>query len=506
MTINPIRVLHPMETDEILHNPGMGYLHIQRGFKKTRYPDLPADGWYFHPRLSNKITFDIPWSVVEPREGEFNWEHEDFEGCFNTWIKAGYKVILEIRGMGTRGTFYNDGVPQWVFDAGAKYIDEPGGKDMEHPRRFPVYWDPVFQEKASALIEAFGKRYNKNPNVEFIMPGHLGRWGEMHISDHTPIKPWMDAGFSAKSYFQALQWQTQTYKHAFPDVPLFQELGNPCYCESDESYRAPKLPLIKLREAVPYLVENGINLKQNGFGACWDKWDSEHYYDEYVVNYFDTYYPYAKISVEDVSSFWSKNQLEVLPNTHASYINRGGERQGLPELFIGDLQRDFTGLFEGNDPLTKQYYLKHTEQDLELRKNVLRGAARKVGYRLHPSEIRFEQQWKRGEETRVDSIWTNRGCVKPYDDFAILYSLRSESGEIVWETLLPPVLPTSTFSWDIGKKAVEHAFLTVPESVPSGKYELSMGMRVMKSGEIVKLPLCAPDEAYRYPLFEINLI
>ena len=103
-------------------------------------------------------------------------------------------------GMDTLGTFYNEGTPQWVFDAGAKYVDEPIDlyrgtfllndipENGTFPVRYPVYWDEIYLEKTEQLVRALGKRYNGRPEVEYVVIGHMGRWGEMHIADPFRIR------------------------------------------------------------------------------------------------------------------------------------------------------------------------------------------------------------------------------------------------------------------------------------------------------------------------------
>ena len=95
---------------------------LQRGANKIRFDQLPQDAWFLKDKLVDKIEFAIPWSVLEHQEGNVFWDHSDLEGCINSWINAGYKIALDVRGMDTRGTFYNHGISPWGFDAGASFM------------------------------------------------------------------------------------------------------------------------------------------------------------------------------------------------------------------------------------------------------------------------------------------------------------------------------------------------------------------------------------------------
>jgi hypothetical protein len=44
----------------------------------------------------------------------------------------------------------------------------------------PFFDDPVYLEKLDAFLAAAARRYDGNPNVEFIDVGTFGMWGEGH--------------------------------------------------------------------------------------------------------------------------------------------------------------------------------------------------------------------------------------------------------------------------------------------------------------------------------------
>jgi len=496
-----MRVIRPTPTNDVLLNPDSGYLLIQRGHNKVKYTDLTGNEWFLKDGLADKITIDVPWCLVEPREGEFCWEHKEFEGCFDSWIKAGFKVALEIRSMSTLGTLQNDGVPQWVFDAGAKYIDEKSEHGSEI-LRYPVYWDDIYLEKVGNLVEAFGKRYNQNDAVEFVMPGHVGRWGEMHISEHTPIRPWIEAGFNFDNYFKAMKSQTEMYKRAFPDRPIFQELSNPSYNSFDEALGKGPMSIIEAREIVPYLVENNINLKCNSIGANWDGRGTDFYSEGWFNAYAESFYHKVKICIENIATFHAPNELPTIAACHASYTNHGGERQGLAECQIDTINNDYFRPFERHDPLSKWYYVKNTEKHPEVRHESLKQSARIAGYRFFPFQIQFPQTVESGKEFYIDTWWKNLGAVMAYEDFTIVYALSDQNGNIVFEQAVKPIIPTSSLGWDGGRTVEERAFLRVT-GVKPGEYLLMLGMRG-KHGAI-KLPLFSPDVNFNYPIAPVEV-
>ena len=421
------KVITPEKINDIIHNPGCGAMLLQRGANKIRFDQLPQEAWFLKEKLVDKIEFAIPWSVLEPQEGNILWDHPDWEGCINSWIDAGYKVALEVRGMDTWGTFYNQGVPQWVFDAGAKYVDEPlelykGGWTLnfldfdaaKYPVRYPVYWDEIYLEKVSNFLEAMGERYNGRPEIEYVCNGFLGRWGEMHLSSHSPIQPWLDAGFSKEIFIETLQRLIDMHKKYFPDTRICQEICSPAFGEPGN---ADYLSITDVPEIFPYLAENKVIIKQNGVGKSWHG-NRSPYIDQPVLEIFDRCYQSTPIACENLVL---KAALEdVLKNTHLSYWHPGGENEGLHILE-----------HEKNIPIQDKkvwsYYKFYPEEydrmTIEDEKNIWRMMARHCGYRLEIEKIEING-------SSVTLHWQNTGSSPCYEELTLVLETYKDNQKI----------------------------------------------------------------------------
>ncbi len=431
-----MRQIIPRRSDAILLNPGCGAMLLQRGAHKVRFDQVPRDAWFLKERLLDKIEFSIPWSVLEPEEGHILWNHPDWEGCINSWIDAGYKVALDVRGQDAWGTFYNSGVPQWVFDAGAKFVDEPldiykGGwglnfLDFENqaaPVRYPVYWDEVYLEKACNFIQALGERYSGRPEVEYVVCGFLGRWGEMHLSTHSPFQPWLDAGYSRENYWKAFFTLTEKFRKVFPKTRLCQEINAPVYSEKlgDRDIVAD----VDVPEIHAYLARHGIMIKQNGFGKSWNGTRSR-YISQSTLEIFEQYYRQTPTAGENLCLPDALN--ETVTTAHISYWHPGGEREGLHILE-----------HEKPIPLEEKRiwsYLKFFPEEyakltVEDEKNVWRFMARNCGYRLEIEKIEIE-----GPVVAV--TWRNTGNAPCYESLELELEARVE-GKVV-TSLKCPVL------------------------------------------------------------------
>lgn len=466
----------PNCTEEILHNPGCGIFYLQRGRNKVRFDEVPADAWFLRENLTRKISFSLAWSVLEPEEGKFLWEHPDWEGCINSWIDAGFKVSLQIRGMDTWGTLYDDGVPQWVFDAGAKYIDEPMklyrngftlnflADNSGRPVRYPVYWDKIYLEKVRHLVDAMGERYNGRSEVESVSIGHMGRWGEMHLSSHSPLQPWFDAGFSRETYIAAHRQIIDIYRSAFPDTQLVQEICAPVFAE--ETGR-DLIGIDEVPEIYDYLAEHRISIKFNGIGKSWRP-GPDPYLDQDVAAIFDRCADRTRICCENLVT---PAGLESVLHHHISCWHRGGETEGLGILMV-----------DRNIPLKEKriysYLMFFPEEFAALtpegEKELWRMMARRCGYRLAPETVEHD------ENGNLSIVWKNLGGAPCFE------SLRTELllpdgrrlSRICRETIIPE------------GKSVTSRF-----RLPAG-FRGTLRIRLVETtrGEILELPVAERDQ------------
>lgn len=431
----------PKQTEDVLLNPGMGYLYSFRGSVPVPFECVDRNAWYLKEKISDKIEVSVPWSVIEPKENTYDWENPLWEGFFNSWISAGFKVSIKVRGMSSRGTLYNDGTPQWVFDKGAKYIDEdfnnyvnlPGFKKI----RVPVYWDDMYVKCASNFIEALGDRYNHNPAIEFVQMAHMGQWGEMHVSGHSDKQPWLDAGFSFKKYFDAHKKLINAYKKAFSNKRLSQAIGEPIFNHTN---------MHDVAGMVDFLVENNIMIKYGGLGCNFHE-GTNPFLEKIVQEYYNENYHKVPMYMENATHFCPMAVAKTGLACHLSYYNRGGEATGFGMPW-------------------------HDSQVAD----IIRYSARTVGYRFVLKSFECLRKIKKGENTTVLYEWVNKGSAPCYEDYDILFSLVDEKGRVVFEEHQGPKNKTSSLAWDKNKTVEEKLIYKIDSNIPTGYYQIYIGM------------------------------
>lgn len=136
----------------------------------------PSDTLDDFPGLS-VVYLRLPWAYIEPQEGKYNWAILDTPA--QRWIARGKRIALRLT---CSENWMKYATPEWVKKAGAKgtFYRYGKGRVEESDSWDPFFDDPVFLEKLDAFLAAAAKRYDGNPNVEFIDVGTFGLWGEGH--------------------------------------------------------------------------------------------------------------------------------------------------------------------------------------------------------------------------------------------------------------------------------------------------------------------------------------
>ena len=184
MAAESTTTVEPQDTGRALINPGMGWtMHYYSNVTCNYGSRLePSDTLDDFPGVST-VYLRLPWAYLEPAEGKYNWAILDTPA--QRWIAKGKKIALRVT---CSENWMTNATPQWVKDAGAKgvFYKYPKGPVAKGGVWDPIYDDPVFVEKLDAFLAEYAKRYDGNPNVEFIDVGTYGLWGEghTHASSH----------------------------------------------------------------------------------------------------------------------------------------------------------------------------------------------------------------------------------------------------------------------------------------------------------------------------------
>ena len=461
----PRLTVHPPDTGAALVNPGVGWtLHFYSNIIKNYGSQLEAwdtlEDW---PGLS-VIYLRVPWSFLEPKEGEFNWSL--FDTPAQRWIAKGKKIAMRVS---CSESWLRYATPSWVREAGAKGIDfEFGqGPKPDGPLWDPEYLDPIFLQKLDRFLAALARRYDGNPNVAFIDIGSFGMWGEGHT------------GFSSR--LNEAQTLAVVKKHIDLHAGHFKKT---LLCISDDVAGATK-PGRHFPE-MDYAISKGVTMRD----------------DSILVQAP----PHSWYHAEMAQEFWPRWPVILEHEHYGSSKARGA--------WSGDL------LLKSVEDYHASYMSIHwwpREELIENRETIER-INRRIGYRIQLKEISWPSLVGLGEPCLVETAWANAGVAPCYAGGCWSLTLKDEKGGIVSVQVdenfdfrelkagpadqAPLQKLQSKFVFAFQHRDPRGTF--APATKP-GNYDLFVSVGLRDGTPVFELPLPNSDGQRRYKLGRIQL-
>ena len=355
------------EVDTLFSNPGQGWM----GQLNTR-PRFPCSVVY--------LRFD--WAEIEPMEGHYNWQRID--DAIASAKSHGAAIALRVMTANAHSKGYYCS-PKWLFDLGCKGFEynvgggDPNDGGQPIPRLEPEYSDPLYLAKHGAFIAALGKRYDGNPNLEFLDIGSYGIWGEWHTKHPAPLA--------------VRQRIVDLYLHSFLKTPLV--------FMSDDA------------EGLNYALAHGTGIRRDGVGSPWHErhWIGSQKYAgvtdmaeawKKAPVVFEWYGDYGYLK----SKGWSFDAaVDFMLNNHVSMINDNIGR--VPPEAMPQLEK----------------------------------LARLSGYRFVLREITHEKSVAHDASLTLRMKWANVGVGKLYRPCKLQISLQDKPGQTVATTTVANVDP-----------------------------------------------------------------
>jgi hypothetical protein len=402
----------------------------------------PGQGWMAHskdnPRFPCSVVYlRFDWADVEPVEGQYNWELIDdaIAACKPRGATVAMRVMTA--NAHTQGYYCS---PKWLFDFGCKGFEytvsgkDPTSGGRRIPRIEPDYSDPIYLAKHGAFIAALGKRYNGNPNVEFLDIGSYGIWGEWH----TPHP----ASIAVRKKI------IDMYLQAFHKTPL--------------------VGMVDDAEALGYTLAHGGGYRCDGIGSpkIQSRWtlDSDEKYPFYPASTFQA-----------MQQVWEKAPVVFEWYGNYDYFKSKGWSC---EASVNFMLTNHVSLINDNFGRVPREALPQLQK-----------LARLAGYRFVLREIGMQKSVPRGGTVGVNMKWANVGVAKLYHAYQLQLALKNDAGQTVATT----VAKADPREWLPGEReiAVE---MPIPSDLASGQYSLALAL-VDPNGEHPPLNLAtdAPE-------------
>ena len=199
----PTTIVRPVETQEILVNPGMGIQTFQRyngdalnaGVKWSEEGPVsplaaPAQKPDFPP---TSVAYDRWfWEALEPEQGKVRWDIIDL--ALAEARRHGQRLMIRLA---PYDQLYP--LPKWYRESGARRGNSDSSKDGKIWQ--PDFNDPLYLKDWGALVTEAGRRYDGHPDLDSVDVATGGYWGEAWAGGPSPEfqvqKQWVDLYLNA---------------------------------------------------------------------------------------------------------------------------------------------------------------------------------------------------------------------------------------------------------------------------------------------------------------------
>ena len=420
-----IITVKPHEIDEVLTNPGMGFMTFQRfngdelnegigwteGFP-IEYQEFDGNLKMDEHPLTSIAYFRLYWRFLEPEQGKYQWEHID--KALQTARERNQQLLIRVAPYGNK--LPTTDVPDWFREmVGDTY------KNQSQVKHWQVdHENPLYIEHFGKLIREMGKRYDGHPDLDAVDLSIIGAWGEGEytslLSDIT-MKALLDA-----------------YLESFSHTPLIMQL-------SDLKSNQYGLSKANVGWRVDCLGDLGFWAEeQDGFTHMYDV------YPQDIINHgMQDAWKKAPVSLEVCSTIkgWKEkhgydiNEVRFIIDEslkwHISSFNN--KSSGIPEEWWPEINR----------------WLK------------------KMGYRFVLRKFTYPEMVKTNQRLYFTSWWDNKGVAPCYKDYPL--ALRLKNGE---DTRVL-ITGADIREWLPGDNLYDDAVF-IPPDISSGDYDLQIGI------------------------------
>ncbi len=447
--------VRPIEIDDILTNPGIGFMTFQR-FNGDELNEgsgwtegFPLEYQEFDGNLENKdhpmtsiAYFRIYWKFLEPEMGKYNWAMID--KALKTAHERQQTLLLRIAPYGNGP---KKDVPVWyraMVGEGDEWL--PDGKkgwrvDAE---------DPKYAQYFGKFITALGQRYDGHPDLEAVDLSILGFWGEGRGS----------AIVTQKTRAALVNAYTDNFKK----TPLIMLL-------TDEKTNKYGMTQANVGWRVDCIGDLGFWAEEQ------DGWTHMYrYYPQGIINFgMKDAWKKAPVSLEICGTFksWKEKQgynandvdyiIDETLKWHISSFN--AKSSGVPEEWWPQINR----------------WLK------------------KMGYRFVLRSFAYPEFAAPNEKFSFTSWWDNKGVAPCYKKFLLAIRLTNKKRS---EIMITDVDITT---WLPGDNIYDNAVF-IPSDMPVGEYELQIGIVDRQSHEPkVKLAIEGKDHEGWYSIGKVTI-
>lgn len=447
--------VRPIEIDDVLVNPGMGFTTFQRfngdelneGMGWTE--GLPIEYQGFDGSLENKehpmtsiAYFRVYWKFMEPEMYQYNWEMID--KALKTAHERKQTLLLRIAPYGSGP---DKDVPAW-------YRAIVGDKDEWLPEEKKGWQvdaeDPRYARYFGKLISEMGRRYDGHPVLEAVDLSIVGFWGEGRGS----------AILTQKTRAALVN----AYTDHFKETPLIMLM-------TDEKTNKYILSQSNAGWRVDCIGDLGFWADEQ------DGWTHMYrYYPQGIINFgMEDAWETAPVSLEICGTFKRWKQQEGYTAKDVDYI-------------IDETLKWHISSFNAKSSSVPPEWQPQIDRWLK-----------KMGYRFVLRIFSFPESIRPNEKLIFKSWWENKGVAPCYKNFQLAIRLKNKNNNRLLLT------DADIKTWLPGDNIYDGSIF-IPFDMPIGDYELQVGIVDRQSHEPqIQLAIEGRDNQGWYTIGKISV-
>ena len=417
--------VRPNEIDDILTNPGMGFMTFQRfngdelneGIGWTE--GFPIKYQEFDGNLENKdhpmtsiAYFRVYWKFLEPEMDNYNWAMLD--KALKTAYERHQTLLLRIAPYGTGP---DRDVPAW-------YRAMVGDRDEWLPDGMKGWRvdaeDPKYALYFGKFITALGQRYDGHPDLEAVDLSILGFWGEGRGS----------AIITQKTRAALVNAYTDNFKK----TPLIMLL-------TDEKTNKYGMTQANVGWRVDCIGDLGFWAEEQ------DGWTHMYrYYPQGIINF-------------GMKDAWKKAPVSLeICGTLKSWKEKQGYNADDVDYIIDETLKWHISSFNAKSSGVPEEWWPQINRWLK-----------KMGYRFVLRSFAYPEFVAPNEKLTFKSWWENNGVAPCYKEFPLAIRLKNEERTHVLVT------KADIRTWLPGDNLYDDAVF-IPMDMPVGDYDLQIGI------------------------------
>ena len=433
--------VYPVESDELLQNPGIGFTTFQRfngddlntGIDWTE--GFPIEYQEFDGDLINKdhpqttiAYFRVNWRFLETAPGEYNWEMID--KALKTAAERGQTLMLRISPY--EGDVEKD-VPVW-------YRELTGDKKSTKDKKWEVDPEnPAYVKYFGGMIAAMGQRYDGHPDLETIDISFIGHWGEgsgMHLlSDKTRlalINAYLDNFHKTQLIFQPLNGDAP-----YPEI-LVRGTNIAAYW--------------------PDGTNNGVGPEMRHLGWRIDCLGDMSFFPQWGFSHMLDVYP-QDIVKSGMQDAWKKAPIAMeICGTFLNWMEKQKyDKETVDYIFRQALKWHISTFNAKSSPVPKEW------------SPLVEEWLKKMGYRFVLRKFTYPSEVKPQGQLFITSWWENKGVAPIYRDYKFAVRLKNKKTSQVIAT------GANIRSWLPGD-IVHEEKLYIPMDMPAGNYQIEIAI------------------------------